>query len=487
LTDRRWTVKSEEALVRARGLARDKAHAAVTPGHLLAALFEADSFVSLYLRRLGSEPERTLARVSTYLADLPAGSSPDVELALSPELSAALGEAARWAAELDDEYVSAENLLLGLAASDDDIGLTLQAAGVGRGGWQGVVRQRREVWRRQVKPRPEPLEFDPALVRVLMTATRATRGRGVVVEPAHVFAALVSESPALAALLAAWGLDPGQLSQAAAAVAERAPRVPAQVTVDVVSESLHRAIRAATQSAHHLGEPGVGPLAMLRGLARGGDEVAELLRGVDEMLAVLQERVQEPLSRLAGAMMAQQRAMQQSDLETAARLLHGEIPILRQEIEALGPAEAALVGLLDERSAHTASSSDEEYQRVRDALDTAHIRDVSRRLLRWLGDQDRPPGDPVELAAFCATVTPGTVTRGTATSGTASSGTATPGEGLFVHDGLITGREAGRAAGRLALLGQVTRIEDTVRLTAAGLRCLEDRGGDIAESAAATV
>jgi hypothetical protein len=298
-----------------------------------------------------------------------------------------------------------------------------------------------------------------------------------VVEPAHAFAALLTESPALVALLAAWGLDPGQLAQATAAVAGRAPRVPAQVTVDVVSESLRQAIRAATQSAHHLGEPGVGPLAMLRGLARGGDEVAELLRGVDEMLAVLQERVREPLSRLAGAMMAQQRAMQQSDLETAARLLHGEIPILRQEIEALGPAEAALVGLLDERSSQTASSSDEEYQRVCDALDTAHIRDVSRRLLRWLGDQDRPPGDPVELAAFCATVTLGTV----------PSGAATPGEGLFVHDGLITGREAGRAAGRLALLGLVSRNEDTVRLTAAGLRCLEDRGGDIPESAAATV
>jgi hypothetical protein len=59
LMDRRWTVKSEEAVARARGLARDKAHPRVSTGHLLAALFEADNFVSLYLQRLGSEPSRS--------------------------------------------------------------------------------------------------------------------------------------------------------------------------------------------------------------------------------------------------------------------------------------------------------------------------------------------------------------------------------------------------------------------------------------------
>ena len=56
--DRRWTVKSEEAVARARGLARDKAHPQVSTGHLLVALFEADNFVSLYLQRLGSADRR---------------------------------------------------------------------------------------------------------------------------------------------------------------------------------------------------------------------------------------------------------------------------------------------------------------------------------------------------------------------------------------------------------------------------------------------
>ncbi len=472
LTDRRFTVKSEEVLVRARGLARDKAHTAVTTGHLLAALFEADSFVSLYLQRLGSEPDRALARVGAFLAELPVGTSTELEPPLSPQLSDALAEAARWAAELDDEYISAENLLLGLAGEDDDIGLTLQAAGVGRGGWQCVIRQRREVWRGQIQPRPEPLEFDPVVARVLVSAARTAHTGRVVVEPAHVFGALLIESPAVGALLAAWGLDPGQLAGSATSFAAGAARVPAEVNVVVVSQSLHEAVRAAAHTARNLGEADIGTLALLRGLARGRDEVGRLLRGVDEMLAAVQDS--DPVSRLAGAMVAQQRALHQSDLETASRLLHGEIPALRQEIEALGPAEAALLRLLDERPAFQLSPAevggsgadparrhaDEPgfYQELLDALDTAHTRDISRRLLRWLGEGDRPPGDPVELSAFCAM--------------------AWPAKAAIVHDGHISGRDAGRAAGRLALLGLVSRDEGTVRLTAAGLRCLEDHGGD---------
>jgi hypothetical protein len=190
---------------------------------------------------------------------------------------------------------------------------------------------------------------------------------------------------------------------------------------------------------------------MLRGLAQDGGEVGELLRGLDELLTVLADRVAEPASRLAGAVMAQQRAMQQTDLETAARLLHGEIPVLEQEIEAMGPAEALLVRLLNDQLAPPADGDQsEEYEQFLGAVDTARTREVSRQLLRWLGERDVAPGDHVELAAFCATV----------------------------HDGPITGREAGHAAGRLALLGLVARHDDAVRLTSAGLRCLEDFGGD---------
>ncbi len=157
----------------------------------------------------------------------------------------------------------------------------------------------------------------------------------------------------------------------------------------------------------------------------------------------------EPVSRLSAALMARQRALQQSDLETAARLLHGEIPLLRQEVEALGPAEAALLRLLDRTAGRLGQRPGRwarepaaggviapDYQRLRDALDTAYIREVSRRLLRWIGDQDQPPGIRSGLAAFCATVHDGSDS---------------------IHDGLITGREAGRAAGRLALLGLLER------------------------------
>ncbi len=105
LTDRRFTVKSEEALVRARALARDKSHTAVTTGHLLAALFEADYFVALYLRPPAQRTGHTQARVTSYLAQLPAATTcvSDAELVLDPELSAALEQAQWWVEELDDE------------------------------------------------------------------------------------------------------------------------------------------------------------------------------------------------------------------------------------------------------------------------------------------------------------------------------------------------------------------------------------------------
>ncbi|MDT5026531.1 MAG: ATP-dependent Clp protease ATP-binding subunit ClpB [Micromonosporaceae bacterium] len=461
MMDRRWTIKSEEAVARARGLARDKAHAQVSTGHLLAALFEADNFVSLYLQRLGSEPSRTLARVTAFIADLPTegmSGRADQNSSLgeqanqndSAELAAALDQAVRWADDLDDEYVSAENLLLGLATGDDDIALTLQAAGVGRGGWQGVIRLRRELWDRQVPARPKAPGFDPVVARVLVEASRRARAAGTVIEPAHVLEALVANAAQVGALLGALGLDASSVRQTAADIAGRATRVPEAVTMPVVSDSLHQSITAARR-ATRVHDTCVGPLPMLRGLAQDGGEVGELLRGLDELLTVLADRVAEPASRLAGAVMAQQRAMQQTDLETAARLLHGEIPVLEQEIEAMGPAEALLVRLLNDQLAPPADGDQsEEYEQFLGAVDTARTREVSRQLLRWLGERDVAPGDHVELAAFCATV----------------------------HDGPITGREAGHAAGRLALLGLVARHDDAVRLTSAGLRCLEDFGGD---------
>jgi hypothetical protein len=478
LTHRRWTVKSDEVLQRARGLARDKSHPQVTNAHLLLALFEADTFVSLYLRRLGSEPERALSRATDTLAGLPTAvgpdwSSGDGEPPVGDELHAALQRAANWAEELDDEYVSTESLLLGLAGGDDDVALTLQAAGVGRGGWQAVIRHRREVWQRQVQRRPRTPGFDGSAREVVVEATRLAEATGAAVEPAHLVLALLNRTPRVGALLAALDMDPTAVRLAAARLADQAGPVAPDVAVPVVSGSVVSAIVAARQLAADAGASQVGVLPLLRALARDpsagvaadptGREagVAELLRGLDEMLGVLTDRVREPMTRLTSAVMAQQRAMQQSDLETAARLLHGDIPALRQQLEAMGEAEAAVVGLLEDDSAPSSADAAamespqwsvpaDTYQRFLAALDTARARHLSGTLLRWLGALDQPPGATIALAGFCATV----------------------------HDGRVTGREAARAAGRLALLGLVERDEDAVRLTAAGLRCLENRGGD---------
>ncbi len=109
---KRYTEKSQEAVLAAQQLAERRRHPQIEPEHLLVALIDQpDGVVPAVLRRLGVEPPRVLREAGEWLARRPQthGGS---EAGPSPRLRAVARAAEREAERLRDDYVSTEHLLL---------------------------------------------------------------------------------------------------------------------------------------------------------------------------------------------------------------------------------------------------------------------------------------------------------------------------------------------------------------------------------------
>ena len=111
----RWTLKTQEALQSAVELARQRSHAEVTPEHVLAALLGQEEGVVLpTLQRAGIAPFTLRNRTEQALARLPqayGGSEPT----LARDTRSLLESADQERADLRDEYLSTEHILLALA------------------------------------------------------------------------------------------------------------------------------------------------------------------------------------------------------------------------------------------------------------------------------------------------------------------------------------------------------------------------------------
>jgi ATP-dependent Clp protease ATP-binding subunit ClpB len=131
--DDKLTRKSQEAISGAVRLATTNGNPAVEPLHLLATLISQEGGTAApLLRAVGADPTAMLRSAESLIARLPkaAGSTvsaPDTSRALL----ATLATAAKRAKELDDEYVSTEHLLVGLAADGGQAADVLRKAGAG--------------------------------------------------------------------------------------------------------------------------------------------------------------------------------------------------------------------------------------------------------------------------------------------------------------------------------------------------------------------
>src|ERR1017187_9933656 len=132
--DDKLTHKSQEALSDAVRRATAGGNPHVDPLHLLAALIEQSGGTAApLLRAIGVDPATVLKGAADLLARMPQAAGTTVSAPdMSRPLLSALATAAKRARGLDDEYVSTEKLLHGLAPAGRQAGALPRAAAARR-------------------------------------------------------------------------------------------------------------------------------------------------------------------------------------------------------------------------------------------------------------------------------------------------------------------------------------------------------------------
>jgi len=116
MTLNKFTEKAQEAVLDAQQRSESASHPQTEPEHLLAALLgQAEGIAPVIVRKLGLDPRDVAAATDSALGKLPrahGGATPGP----SSRLRAVLGAAQAEAAQMKDDYVSTEHLLLAIAA-----------------------------------------------------------------------------------------------------------------------------------------------------------------------------------------------------------------------------------------------------------------------------------------------------------------------------------------------------------------------------------
>jgi len=134
------TIKAQEALEAASGIADESSASQVEPEHLLKALLDqADGIVRPVLSKVGTDLGSLDAAITEALAAAPKVSGATAQMAVSPRLNTVLSDAFKAAEKMKDAYVSTEHLLVALAADKGDAGRVLERAGVTSARLQAAV------------------------------------------------------------------------------------------------------------------------------------------------------------------------------------------------------------------------------------------------------------------------------------------------------------------------------------------------------------
>jgi ATP-dependent Clp protease ATP-binding subunit ClpB len=121
----KYTQKSQEALLVAQGLAQDYQHQVVDPIHLLLALVQQqDGIVRAIITKVSGGTQAIQDELSTELDKKPKFQGGNMEIGLSRQTADVLSAAERYAKGMQDDYVSTEHILLGLADSAESKRLT---------------------------------------------------------------------------------------------------------------------------------------------------------------------------------------------------------------------------------------------------------------------------------------------------------------------------------------------------------------------------
>ncbi len=124
------TTKAQAALTSALQAASAAGNPEIRPAHLLLALLtQNDGIAAPLLEAVGVEPATVRTEAQRLLDRLPQASGASAQPQLSRESLAAITTAQQLATEMDDEYVSTEHLMVGLATGDSDVAKLLTGHG----------------------------------------------------------------------------------------------------------------------------------------------------------------------------------------------------------------------------------------------------------------------------------------------------------------------------------------------------------------------
>ena len=127
----RLTVKAQEALQAAYGIAGDAGQQVIEPEHLLKALLDqAEGIVRPIVQKVGADPDAIGAEVEAAVERLPKVSGAGLQVGVGPRLNTVMEQAFKAAEARKDTYISTEHLLIGTADDSGDAGKALARAGV---------------------------------------------------------------------------------------------------------------------------------------------------------------------------------------------------------------------------------------------------------------------------------------------------------------------------------------------------------------------
>ncbi|MHB9003186.1 MAG: ATP-dependent chaperone ClpB [Coriobacteriia bacterium] len=127
------TVKAQEALSAAQGIADDASSQVIEPEHLLKALLDAaEGIVRPIVQKIGADVDALESEVSAAIQRMPQVSGTGVTgpAGVGPRLNTALNAAFKHAEKLKDAYVSTEHMLVGVAEDGGEAGRLLNGSGV---------------------------------------------------------------------------------------------------------------------------------------------------------------------------------------------------------------------------------------------------------------------------------------------------------------------------------------------------------------------
>lgn len=124
------TTKTQAALTAALQAASAAGNPEIRPAHLLLALLtQTDGIAGPLLEAVGVNPATIRAEAQRLVERLPSSSGATSQPQLSRESLAAINTAQQLATEMNDEFVSTEHLLVGLATGDSEVAKLLTNAG----------------------------------------------------------------------------------------------------------------------------------------------------------------------------------------------------------------------------------------------------------------------------------------------------------------------------------------------------------------------